>query len=84
MKIIVNSEEVTLNEVNIEGYKTREELIEIIIKEIERLADRKVSKEIDKYAKYEGDGFYYEERVEEEWDDLNWNDIFEFEEDNTK
>jgi len=69
MKIIVNSEEVTLNEVNIEGYKTREELIAIIIEEIERLAERKMNKEIDKYLNYEGDGFYYDGRVEE--DDLD-------------
>ena len=79
MKIKINSEEINLKEVNIEGYKTREELIEIIIEEIEQLADRKVSKEIDKYAKYEGDGFYYDGRVEEEeWEDLDWNNIFEF------
>jgi len=67
-----------------EGLKTREEFIEIVIQEIEQLADRKVSKEIDKYAKYEGDGFYYEERVEEEWEDLDWNNIFEFEEEEVR
>jgi len=78
MKVIVNSYELHLEDFNIEGYKTREEFIAIIIKEIEQLADRKVSKEINKYVKYEGDGFYYDRRVEEEWDDLNWNNIFKF------
>ncbi len=68
-----------------EGLKTREEFIEIVIQEIEQLADRKVSKEIDKYAKYEGDGFYYDGRVEEEeWEDLDWNNIFEFEEEEVR
>ncbi len=84
MKIIVNSEEISLDDFNIEGCKTCEEFIAIIIEEIERLAERKINKEIDKYVKYEGDGFYYEERVEEEWEDLDWNNIFEFEEEEVK
>jgi len=84
MKVVVNSYELHLEDLNIEGYKTREELIKIIIEEIEQLADRKVSKEINKYLNYEGDGFYYEERVEEEREDLDWNNIFEFEEEEMK
>ncbi len=76
MKVVVNSYELHLEDFNIEGCKTREEFIAIIIEAIEQLADRKVSKEIDKYAKYEGDGFYYDRRVEA--DDLDWNNIFEF------
>ena len=83
MKIRVNSEEIDSEDVYV-GPKTHEEFVAIVVKEIERLAERKVSREINKYLDYEGDGFYYEERVEEEWDDLNWNNIFEFEEEEVK